>query len=112
MPSRLLRAVERQVCRQQGAGAYKTHVASNDIPQLRQLVKAGPAKEVAEWCKALFDGERPPVSVRPFLERPKLHEHERSTAVTRPNLPEKDGESHRGPDRCGDDCHRRGEDDD
>ena len=76
MPPALLLRVSLQILRQEWSGPNQTHVAPNDVQELRQFVDARRAKELAETGQSLLVGEK--LAIRPtrVLHRSQLDDLE------------------------------------
>ena len=100
---RLTRRVEGQIFHQQRPRTHETHVAPQDVVELRQLVEAGRTQPTPEGRHALGVARQRFTRTR-LAHRSELVEHERTATETRASLTE----DHRATQRNTDD-HRQNE---
>ena len=89
----LLLGVQGQVLHQQRTRPDETHVAHQDVPQLRQLIQARRAQEPAEPAEPDFVGQRDAMLIAGIAHRSKLVHDERFACESGPHLAKHDRRS-------------------
>src|SRR5919201_478227 len=92
VPARVVGEAPLQLANELGAlgpGADQGHLATEDVPELGELVHVGPAKQPAEWGDPCVAGLAPPgpVCLRVRHHRPQLQDLELPAAFADPPLP-------------------------
>ena len=93
MPAALEIVVARYVLGKKRTGSYKTHIAFQNIPQLRKLVKAACSEKAAEARQTEFVRQRIPVCISGINHRCEFQECESNAVLAGAKLAEK----HRAP---------------
>lgn len=107
----LLGIVAGQVLHQQGPGADDGHIALEDVPKLRQLVKAGGAEGAAELRQAQLVGQQLAVFVPRVRHGAEFIHFEYLLVLTGALLTENDGTAQLCPHQNGHDQQHRGQHD-
>ena len=79
----LRRGVARQILHQQRAWAHQRHVPAEHVPEFRQFVETGRAKELSKRGQALRVVERMTAGVTGVAHSAKLDKRERTTVEAR-----------------------------
>src|SRR6516164_642825 len=99
VPTHLLRAVAFQVLHQQRPWPHQTHIASQHIPQLRQLIQTQPPQHLPQRRHTRLIRQQPSLSISRLPHRAKLQQRERPSAQPRSPLPKNHWRSIAHPNR-------------
>jgi len=105
MAAALKIVVAQQVLRQERPRPHDTHIASQNIPELRQFVQAGPSQEAAQTREAFGIRQEHAVLISVLGHGSKLQNREFLASRSDPPLPEDAWLCAEDIDRCCDQTH-------